>query len=348
MAELTPRRQVLAALRGEKLSRPPFTVYECFVGPGTRERTLREKGMCVIYRTTSYRLKWSDADVRDVYWDDASGRRLHRREYRTPVGTLTSLKAVGRNTEWTLEYPFKSPDDYKALRWLYSHVLVEDASDEAARLQDELGEDYAVRDCLPLEPLQGMISGEWMSPEDFCYEWIDNRDEIEFLYAEAVKTNRACIRICANGPLDFVNYGGNVVPQLIGPKTFREYYMPNYQEAAEALHKTGKFLGCHYDGDNTPFMDLLRETALDYIEAYDPGISPPLEDAFRALPEQALWINWPSPWHVQPAEEITRRTRGLVEAARGRDRFLIGVTEDMPYDRRWEILEAIQAGIRES
>jgi hypothetical protein len=70
----------------------------------------------------------------------------------------------------------------------------------------------------------------------------------------------------------FANYGGNVIPGVVGEANFPEYFVPHYKEAAEIMHARGKLLGCHLDGRNTPIMDAVAKTGLDYIEAYDPGI----------------------------------------------------------------------------
>ena len=58
---------------------------------------------------------------------------------------------------------------------------------------------------------------------------------------------------------------------MIGPEAFRDYYLPHYNEAAEALHKTGTLIGTHLDADNTLIMELVARTSLDYIEAYRSG-----------------------------------------------------------------------------
>jgi hypothetical protein len=135
---------------------------------------------------------------------------------------------------------------------------------------------------------------------------------------------------------------------MIGPAVFREYYMPHYQEACEILHAAGKIVGCHFDADNTPFMDLLSETPLDYIEAYDPGISPPLDKALDIIKGKTIWINWPSAWHLLPENEAEKRTRDLVSAAVSDPRLIIGITEDMPPGRWVALCQAILRGIEKN
>jgi hypothetical protein len=341
---LTPQKRVMEVLRGGTADRLPFTVYECFVKPCTQERLLREQGMCVVWRTSSYRMRYKDIDIKRIHYTE-NNRDLIRTEFRTPEGLLTKLEARTPDTSWIVEYPFKSADDYAALKALFAARQVEADYDSAAALAGRLGEDYLVRDCLPLEPLQGLISGGFFDPQVFATEWYDNRDELLELYDLSVKLNSRCYEIIAGGPLETVNYGGNVVPQMIGPRVFAEYYMPHYEAACAILHRAGKLVGCHYDADNTPFMDLLARTPLDYIEAYDPGISPPLDKALEIIKGKTIWINWPSAWHLLPGGEAVEKTRELVRTAARDPRLIIGVTEDMPPDRWQTLCRCILEGI---
>ena len=94
-------------------------------------------------------------------------------------------------------------------------------------------------------------------------------------------------------------------------------------------------------------MDLVAQTSLDYIEAYDPGMGPSVAEAREAWPDKVLWINWPSAWHLRSPEEIRTDTIQLLRQASPGDRFIIGITEDVPAER-WRgnfaaIMDAIDA-----
>jgi hypothetical protein len=187
-----------------------------------------------------------------------------------------------------------------------------------------------------------------MGTETFCYEWMDNQDEIMEIYQSLVEKNRKVYPVVADGPLALANYGGNVTPQIIGTVNFKKYYIPNYNEATEILHKKGKLIGCHLDADNTTIMKEISETNLDYIVAYDAGISPPIKCAREAWPNKVLWINWPSSWQLEDPEEITRRTVDLISEAGDGKGFIIGITEDLP-EERWACnYTAIMDGIEKT
>lgn len=162
-----------------------------------------------------------------------------------------------------------------------------------------------------------------------------------------VEVARKIYPVVANGPLEFCNYGGNVIPQLIGVENFEKYYIPHYNEAAEIMHKKGKLIGCHFDADNTIIMEAIAKTDLDYIEAYDPGMSPPVKEARSIFGRKVLWINWPSAWHLNSLEEIKRKTIELIEQAAPGNGFIIGITEDVPQDRWKDNFTAIMDGVDE-
>jgi hypothetical protein len=217
--------------------------------------------------------------------------------------------------------------------------------DMAARVIEEHGDDFVIRDNLPLEPLQQLISSCYMDMTRFCFEWVDNQDEIMKLYDAFVEVNRKVYPIVANSPMGLANDGGNVIPEIIGRQVFENLYMPYYAEAAEILHGKGKLIGCHFDGKNAPIMDLIAKTDLDYIEAYDPQISPSITEALKVFAGKALWINWPSAWHLSNRKEAEIHTRELLREVKDYPRFLIGVTEDMPPERLQTILAGIMDGI---
>jgi hypothetical protein len=342
---MTPRERVMGALRGEAPDKTPFTIYEEKLPRCALERELRNRGLCLVRRVRSYTTYTPNVAYREHRFVDDRGRDVVQAVFSTPHGELSTLEEPAGFTSWRHEYLFKSPDHYKALLFLIQDTVVEPNYDAVAGLSDELGGDFVIRDNLPLEPLQNLISSFYMSMEDFCLQWMEHRDEVLRLYEALVDVARRIYPLVAEGPLEFCNYGGNVVPHITGPAVFREYYLPHYNEAAEALHKRGKLIGTHLDADNTPIMDLVAQTDLDYIEAYDAGMSPSVREARAAWPAKALWINYPSAWHLRPPQGVYDGTVQLLREAAPGDGFIIGITEDVP-EERWRgnftaILDAI-------
>lgn len=300
--------------------------------------------MCVVTRRDSYQRAYEGVRIYTQSEFTRDGNETIKTVYETEQGTLSTLSKRNSGSSWCVEHLFKTPDDYKALRCLVQSTRYIPQYQSAAQLIKRLGEDHIVRDLLPSEPLQRIIL-DFMGTETFCYEWMDNRDEVLKLYDLLVEKNRQAYSIVAEGPMIFANYGGNVTPEIIGRDVFREYYAVHYNEAAEVLHKSGKLIGSHFDANNTTIMDDLAELDLDYIEAYDPGMSPPVSEARRVLGNKVLWINWPSAFQLDAPDAVQERTVDMIRQAGSGEGFVIGITEDVPADRWQQNFTAIMDGI---
>lgn len=119
--------------------------------------------------------------------------------------------------------------------------------------------------------------------------------------------------------------------------------VPHYDEAAEVLHRKGKLLGSHLDGNNRVWADLVARSGLDYIEAFTPApdTDMSLADARAAWPDKVLWINFPSSAHLAPIPAVEETTRQLLREAAPGNRFLVGITEDVPQERWRDNFQAI-------
>jgi hypothetical protein len=343
---MTPRQRVETVLHFRRADRVPFTVYECMIPQCAAERRMRNDGLCIVKRMgvfTTHRPNVKTTQL--TYWDN--GRQLVKTVPETPAGTLAAVSEPAGFTHWQREYPFKGPNDYKAILSLIQDERYEENYRPFAEAIEAFGDDAICRAGIALEPLQQLVSGGLLSPEDFCLEWMDRRDEILKLYDALVANRRRMYPLVAQSPAGHANYGGNVVPEIIGPEVFRTYYLPHYQEAAEVFHRHGKLIGCHFDANCRPLAAGIAQSGLDYIEAFTPG--PPtdmtLADARAAWPNQVLWLNFPSAVHLKPDAEVAAATVSLLDELENPDGVIMGITEDMPPDRWRDSCRAIMAGL---
>lgn len=187
---------------------------------------------------------------------------------------------------------------------------------------------------------------EWMELETFAIEWMERRDEIEKLVDIQVKKLRQVYEIVAKSPALIANFGGNETSNVMGRERYEKYVFPYHNEAAEIMHKHGKLLGSHLDGNNKIWADLVAKSGLDYIEAFTPSPDSDMsiEDAFNVWHDKILWINFPSSVHLCSVKEIEKTTQHIINASRGH-RLIMGITEDIPQDRWQENLLAISREI---
>lgn len=363
MEKLTPKKRVMNVLNGQKVDKVPFTVYSGYWGgnanvenptpPFVRnllqcetERKLRNKGLCLV--ELGY-FGWGSArpDVRvvsTVY--NENEKHVIRTDYKTPYGNLYSIKEVNDFTVWSRVKLFKTKEDYKKILFILENTVVFEVNNAIEKAIRMLGDDVVLRGDFGYEPLQEFISGDFFSTEQFCIEWMDNRDEILKLYNANVEIKRKAYKIAAKSPIDIIIYGGNVTPAVISPKNFEDYYLPHYEEACEVLKPKGKIVGCHFDANLSLLKNLIAKTSLDIIEAFTPYPDTDMTsaEAKKTWPDKVLWINFPSSVHIESIEKIKTVTKNLIKSVDG-EKLIIGITEDVP-ENRWQgnymaIMEAI-------
>lgn len=342
--KMKPSERVMAVLNGEEPDFTPFTIYEILIKEEQR-KSLYEKGLCIVNRVCSYEIKYN---CKVEEYSEPAGENTQKvtRIYKTDAGDLRSVAMCRPDTSWTVEYLFKDESDYPKLISLIRSMYPQENYGAVLSLQNALNPDYnVIRDQIPLEPMQKVIL-EFMGTETFCYEWMDNRDEIMKLCEEIRKFNRKVYPIVARSPLAFCNYGGNVMPEVIGAKTFRELYIPDYLEAAEEVHRFGKKIGCHFDSNNSLILSDFQNTGLDYIEAYDLGMNPSLSE-FAKVCDKTVWLNFPSAWQVHSLKDIYRETAEILADARNVSALIVGITEDVDEKRIVENSEQILKAISE-
>jgi len=345
---MTPRARVLAALRGEPTDKVPFTIYESMIPQSSVERQLRNDGLCIVDRRVAA-VTTERPNVRvEVRRYSENGVDLVRTDYHTPAGDLFEVSRPADFTSWNVTRLFKTPADYKPLRFLVQDEEYSPSYEEFAEAERLRGEDVILRAGVGGTPLH-TIMVHWMGLETFATDWYARRDEIDTLCRVWAEKKHQLYELVAKSPATHANYGGNEVPEVMGVERFEQYVLPHYQEAAAVFHRHGKLLGAHLDGDNKPWAHLVARSALDYVEAFTPAPNSDmtLAEALAAWPGKVLWIHFPSSIQLASIARVEEVTRDLIAQAGDSGRVIIGITEDMPEDRWQENLLAIMRVINE-
>lgn len=339
---MTPRERIEAALLGGAPDVVPFTVYENKLPVSEAERRLRDDGLGILMRTSAFRTVYHEVTVQQVHYTGPDGGAHVRTEVHTPVGDLTALDRPAGFTSWHEERLFKTAADYEPLEAMIRDRTYEPTYGRVARLQSLLGGDGHVRVGIGYSPLQELIY-TLMGLEVFAIEWADNRERVLRLYDALTEDRRKIYPLVAQSPALTANYGGNVTPEVVGVDRFKRMILPHYDEAAEIMHQHGKLLGVHFDANTRPLAPGIARSKIDYVEAFTPvpTCDMTVAEARQAWPDKVLWINFPSSVHLQSIGDIEDMTRRILREAAPGDRFLIGITEDVPEDRWQENFAAI-------
>jgi hypothetical protein len=345
---MTPRERVMATLRKEPTDKVPFTIYEAKIPQCAVERQLRNEGLCIVDRSVQPYVVEMPNCVTESHTYVEDGKQRTRTVTRTPVGEVSTVREPAGFTSWTVEKLFKGPDDYKVLEFIEQDTQYRPAYEHFAKEEAWRGDDIIMRAGVGAFPLHAIMIS-WMGIETFALEWMDRRDEILRLEKLMREKKRDLYPILADAPITHANFGGNEVPEVMGPVRYAEFCAPMMQECAEAFNKKGKWVGSHLDGNNKPWAEIVNGSGMHYVEAFTPSpdTDMTLADALEAWPDKVLWINWPSSLHLASIDKIKETTRELIEAAAGTNRVIIGITEDIPEDRWQGNLLAISEVINE-
>jgi hypothetical protein len=70
--------------------------------------------------------------------------------------------------------------------------------------------------------------------------------------------------------IEIVNFGDNLHASTLTPRWYEQYVLPSYLRRCARLHRAGKFVHSHWDGNVGPLLRYARDSGLDGIEAITP------------------------------------------------------------------------------
>lgn len=190
----------------------------------------------------------------------------------TPVGKLTEIgrKVDKVSRELKVKWRICDENDLKVATWLEQNCswgFDQKAFDEA---QAEWGDLSAPTIYMPRINVQALYIND-MGVEEAVYAIYDYPDEVnEYLKAMDENHMRLIKDVINPSPIDIINFGDNLHCGTLPPDMFEEFIMPAYHERTAELHKAGKFVSAHWDGDTKNFLKYAQQTGLDAIEAITP------------------------------------------------------------------------------
>jgi len=338
------REEIELALAGGAPDYVPFTFYDRLFPEGFDPAPLQAKDLAFCTRMMVYRKVTPNVKVSEIKESNGDVRTI----YDTPVGTLTSLYRPAALAMTPVEHPIKTRDDYRAAKFIVEDARYEPDYDTFLAARAKVGNAGKVIAETCYEPLLD-VQITWLGQERFCYEVADNNDAVMELHEALAENHKKMYEVVAASPADYVLYGGNVVPEMLGPERVRDYVCPCWNAFADRLHERNKKIAVHLDADNRLILDVIRNSKLDFVEAFTP---PPdcnvsVAEARAAWPGKRLWINFPSSVHIQSEDTIRKATLEIVRQAGDRRGFLMGVTEDIPREHIERSVTVILETLRE-
>jgi hypothetical protein len=200
-------------------------------------------------------------------------------EYHTPAGTLTTvtvyddrMRAAGITISHVARYAFQGPNDYAALEYLFRHARAvpnyEGYAAEAERIGDRgFAVAYVNSAASPTHYLQRDV----MPLETFFFELNDRPDEVRSLADAIAAYWQETLSLAAACPAEVFLLGANYDSAIQFPRFFAEHIKPGLAEFAAVLHRQGKYLLTHTDGENRGLLEHYLASNFDIADSVCPA-----------------------------------------------------------------------------
>jgi uroporphyrinogen-III decarboxylase len=273
-------------------------------------------------------------------------------EYRTPVGSVSStvsytaeMRESGASVAWIDEPVIKTVADYRVVGHIFRHARLTPDYDSYRAYQARVGDrGFAV--CFgsgAASPVHHIMK-DLMNHTEFYYHLADHPKELQELAEDMTPFYVRMVEILADSPAEVVMVGGNFDDTITYPPLFEAHILPWMQRWAEMLHAKGKLYETHCDGENDGLLELLAESGMDVAESV---CGPPMVavsmDRMRAAFGGRITIfgGVPSVALLEDSmseEEFERYMAALFRELAPGDRHILGVSDMVPPDAKWERL----------
>jgi len=256
-------------------------------------------------------------------------------EMITPVGKLVFKHRIleesirsGTTRPQMIEHPIRTPDDFQIYEYIIEHsefVPYFDMFFGRAKELKNLGYLVPLLNRVPFQSLLIEAVGEI----PFFYALNDTPQLIDRLLKIVDHQIVDMLEHLSEFPVPYVEFGDNLECSMTNPRLFQKYLIPTYQRYSEILHRQGKKLGSHTDGNLKKLVTLLPESGLDVCESFTPA--PITECTFEEAwandyKGPLIWGGIPS-YYLEtrvPEEEFQKHIETLLELIRGRP-IILGI-----------------------
>ncbi len=258
---------------------------------------------------------------------------LTEHKIETPIGTVTMVieQTPTSPQHITRKWWAENKEDIKVLTYVAensSWAWNQDHFDATMKAWGNLG---APTIYMPRVNIQHLYI-DVMGVEQAVYGLMDYAEDIE-RYFEAVDDNHSrMIDVINESPIDIINFGDNLHGGTLPPYYFEKYVQPSYIKRCDQLHRAGKFVYSHWDGDTKSLLPFAKTCGLDGIEAITPkpqgDVS--IEEVKEALGDDIYLIDGIAAIlfdNRYPEEELIKQTEELIRLFKGK--LVLGISDEI-------------------
>jgi hypothetical protein len=278
-------------------------------------------------------------------------------ELITPVGKLVckhrfleeSIRS-GTTRPQLVERPIRSPQDYLTYEYMLEHSEFVPRFEEFFKREAQLDDQGYLVPMLNRLPFQSLLI-DAIGEVQFFYALYDFPQLVDRLLRGIDRQIVDMLEHLSGFAVPYVEFCDNLECSMTNPRLFEKYLMPCYQRYGEILHRQGKKLGSHTDGNLKKLLPLLPDSGLDVCESFTPApiTECTFEDAWTAFEKGPLiWGGIPSYYLESQSteQEFQQHVEGLLVMIRDRP-IILGIGDAVMANNdiervRW-IAERIEA-----
>jgi hypothetical protein len=187
--------------------------------------------------------------------------------FNTPIGNLKQVSAVGGGLgEHLIEYPIKTIDDLKIMRYILEHTELSFSNKNYIKAEQLFGDRAVVSTYTLHSPYQKLII-EYMGFSRAILFLKRYKNQIEDFISFLERWDDQMYNLLSNSPLKIINFGENIDANLSPPPYFEKYLVPYYKRRIKQLKNSNKFSHIHIDGSLKDLLPYLSELPFDGYEA---------------------------------------------------------------------------------
>ncbi|MGQ9730060.1 MAG: uroporphyrinogen decarboxylase family protein [Candidatus Zipacnadales bacterium] len=199
--------------------------------------------------------------------------------YRSPAGTLSGclrydegMRRDGITIMAVTERLVKSLEDYEVVGFLFEDLVIEPDQTRYQTLVDEIGEAGLVVAWghVAASPVHHLLK-ELVPYGRFFYDLHDHPEVIKKTAQRLEGYFEAVLEACASSSANVVLFGANYDVMLTPPNVFEPHILPMLSHWADRLHRVGKLLLTHTDGENDGLLKFFLQAGVDVADSVCPA-----------------------------------------------------------------------------
>lgn len=263
------------------------------------------------------------------------GNGLTRTVIKTPVGEQSRVDEMRPTCRAAIaiKHEIETKEDLRIATWRAENAHYEYSQETYDRLMIEVGDLGLPTMYVPRPNVQDLYINTMGTQEGIyaLYDWGEEAFRPYFRALDAL--DEQLMNLLNTLPqFEYINFGDNIHGATLSPALFEKYVLPVYHRRCAILHKTGKFVHAHWDGEVRQLLRFAKYTHLDGIEAITPKPQGDvtLEEVKEALGDKVFLLDGIPALYFDPVYSIDTLVACAQEIIRlFAPKLILGISDEM-------------------